>query len=191
MQRGAVDDDDAGRAVIVEIVGDLDDRGRRQRDLLARAVVAAGGDDAIADFQIGHTSTDALDHARNFSGRRERERRLDLVLALDHQDVEEVQRRRLDRDHRFAGTCHGIRHLSQHEIVGLAILRAENGFHGGTQAFRGGIIVGTFLPDLARPDNPDSLSAATHRLILVIASAAKQSRLFPRHGLWIASRRSQ
>ncbi|MEY9900307.1 hypothetical protein ABIA44_004481 [Bradyrhizobium sp. USDA 329] len=132
MQRGAVDDDDAGRAVVVEIVGDLHDRCRRQRDLLARAVVAAGGDDAVADFQIGHARADALDHAGDFRSRRERERRLDLVLALNHQDVEEVQRRRLDRDHGFAGTRHRIRHLGQNEIVGLAILRAEDGFHGST-----------------------------------------------------------
>ncbi|MGY4448923.1 hypothetical protein ACVWZR_003583 [Bradyrhizobium sp. i1.3.1] len=132
MQRGAVDDDDAGRAVIVEIVGNLHDRCRRQRDLFARAVVAAGRNDAIADLQISHAGTDALDHAGDFGGGRERERRLDLVLALNHQDVEEVQRRRLDRDHRFAGTCHRIRHVGKHEIIGLAILRAEDGFHGGT-----------------------------------------------------------
>src|ERR1700748_2858786 len=48
---------------------------------------------------------------------------------LDHQDVEEIQRRCLDRDHGLAGTGHGIRHVGQHEVVGLAKLRAENGFH--------------------------------------------------------------
>jgi hypothetical protein len=38
----------------------------------------------------------------------------------------------LDCDHGFAGTCNRIRHVGEHEIVGLAILRAEDGFHGGT-----------------------------------------------------------
>ncbi len=130
MQRGAVDDDDAGGAVVVEIVRDLHDRSRRQRDLLARAVVAAGGDDAVAGLEVGDPGADALDHARHFRGRRERERRLDLVLALDHQDVEEIQRRRLDRNDGFARSRHRIGHIRQHEIVGLAVLRAENGLHG-------------------------------------------------------------
>ena len=130
MQRRAVDDDDAGGAVEIEIVGNLHDRIGRQRDLFARAVVAAGGDDTVADLQAAHAGADALDNACDFRGRGEREGRLDLVFALDHQDVEEIQRRRLDRDHGFARTRHGIRHVGQHEVVGLAILRAENGFHG-------------------------------------------------------------
>jgi hypothetical protein len=130
MQRGAVDDDDAGGAVEIEIVGNLHDRIGRQRDLLARAVVAAGGHHAVADLQVAHAGTDALDDACDFRGRREREGRLDLVFALDHQDVEEIQRRRLDRDHGLARARHGIGHVSQHEVVGLAILQAENGFHG-------------------------------------------------------------
>jgi hypothetical protein len=54
-----------------------------------------------------------------------------------------------------------------------------------------GVIVEPVLPDLDTGDNPDSLSEAEHRFILVIASAAKQSRLFPPHGFWIASLRSQ
>jgi hypothetical protein len=60
-------------------------------------------------------------------------------------------------------------------------------FMAAPWAFRGGIIVGSFLPDLLLPDNPDSLSEIASGPILVIASAAKQSRLFPQDGLWIAS----
>ena len=94
--------------------------------------MAAGGHHAIADLKVGDASADALDHAGDFRRRRERERRLDLVFALDHQEVEEVQRRGFDPDHGFSRSSHGIRHVRQHEIVGLAILRAENGFHGHT-----------------------------------------------------------
>ncbi|MCK1719772.1 hypothetical protein [Bradyrhizobium sp. 141] len=54
-----------------------------------------------------------------------------------------------------------------------------------------GIIVGPVLPDLGTGDNPDSLSEAMHWPILVIASEAKQSSLFPQDELWIASLRSQ
>ena len=132
MQRGAVDDDDAGGAIEIQIVGNLHDRVRRQRDLFARAVMAAGRHHAVADLQVGDAGADALDHARDFGRRRERKRRLDLVLALDHQDVEEIQRRGLDRDHGLARAGHRIGHIGQHEIVGSAILRAENGFHGHT-----------------------------------------------------------
>jgi hypothetical protein len=32
----------------------------------------------------------------------------------------------------FAGSGHRIRHIRQHQIVGLAVLRAEDGFHGRT-----------------------------------------------------------
>jgi hypothetical protein len=42
-----------------------------------------------------------------------------------------------------------------------------------------------------RPDNPDSLSEAMHWPILVIASIATQSSLFPQDGFWIASLRAQ
>ncbi len=132
MQRGAVDDDDAGCAIEVEIVGNLHNSIRGQRDLLARAVVTAGCRHAIPDFQIGHTRADTLDDAGDFGGRGERKWRLDLVLALDHQDIEEIQRRGLDRNDGLAGFGDRIGHVGQHEIVGLAILRAENGFHGHT-----------------------------------------------------------
>ena len=132
MQRGAVDDDDAGGAVEIQIVGNFDDRVGRQRDLFARAVMAAGRHHAIADLQAGDAGADAFNHAGDFGRRRKRKRRLDLVLALDHQQVEEIQRRGFDRDHGLAGLGHGIGHIGQHEIVGAAILRAENGFHGHT-----------------------------------------------------------
>ena len=132
MQRGAVDDDDAGGAIEIQIVRNFHDRIRRQRDPLARAVVATGRHHAIPHLKIRYACADAFDHARDFRRRRERERRLDLVLALDHQEVEEIQRRRFDRDHRLTRFGDGIGHVGEHEIVGLAILRAENGFHGHT-----------------------------------------------------------
>ena len=132
MQRGAVNDDDAGGAVEIQIVGNFDDGVGGQRDLLARAVMAARRHHAVADLQAGHAGADAFDHAGNFRCRRKRKRRLDLIFALDHQQVEEIQRRGFDRYHGLAGPGHGIGHIGQHEIVGAAILRAENGFHGHT-----------------------------------------------------------
>ena len=132
MQRGAVYDDDAGGAVEIQIVGNFDNGVGGQRDLFARAVMAARCHHAVADLQAGHAVTDAFNHAGDFGGGRKRKRRLDLVLALNHQQVEEIQRRGFDRYHGLAGPGHGIGYIGQHEVVGAAILRAENGFHGHT-----------------------------------------------------------
>src|SRR5262249_1182368 len=106
-----------------------------------------GGDDAIAHLQVGHAGADALDDSCDFRSRRKREGRLDLVLALDHQDVEEIQRRCLDRNDSLARPRHRIGHIRQHEIGGLAVLRAEDGFHGRTWSSQ---VIGLacFMPDL-------------------------------------------
>src|SRR3982074_487211 len=64
MQRGAVDDDDAGGTIEIQIVGNFDDGIRRQRDLFARAVVAARRRHSVADLQVGDPCADASCHAR-------------------------------------------------------------------------------------------------------------------------------
>ena len=46
----------------------------------------------------------------------------------------------------------GVGHVGQHETVGFAILRAENGFHRETPAFR--INSESFMPDLKPGYNP-------------------------------------
>jgi hypothetical protein len=52
-----------------------------------------------------------------------------LVLAGDDQGVEEIQRRRLDPDQRFARTGSRFRDLGQFKLFGAAVVGAENGFH--------------------------------------------------------------
>jgi len=76
-----------------------------------------GQDDAVADFQAGDPGPDALDDSSHFCCRRKRERRLDLVFALNHQDVEEIQRRCLDRNDSLTWLGNRIGHVRQHEIV--------------------------------------------------------------------------
>ena len=95
MQRGAVDHRDAGGAVEVERVGDLHHALRGDRDLLARRAEAAIAEHAVARRQARHARADALHHAGEFGGGRERKRRLELVFAGDDQRVEEIERRGL------------------------------------------------------------------------------------------------
>ncbi|MGY4230226.1 hypothetical protein ACVMIH_007587 [Bradyrhizobium sp. USDA 4503] len=126
----------------------------------ARPVVAAVGDHAIADLEICYAGAGALDHTRDFRHRREREGRLHLVIALDHQDVEKVQRCRLDRNHGLARSGNGIRHVGQNQFVRLAILRAEDGFHGHTWlidgwCFEPDIMVSWFMPHKPRAFDGD------------------------------------
>src|SRR5690606_4758047 len=72
------------------------------------------------------------------------------IFALNHQEVEEVERRRLDRDHRFAGRGDGIGNVGEFEVVGTAVARTENGFHwrhlGQSKWDRAKMPV--FMPDL-------------------------------------------
>jgi len=108
------------------------DQGTDGVKLFAGAIVPARGHHAVAWLQVGDAGADALDDARDFRRRRKRERRFDLIFALDHQQVEKVQRRRFDRDHGLTGFGDGVRYVGQHEVVGAAILRTKDGFHGHT-----------------------------------------------------------
>jgi len=53
MQRGCVDDDDAGGAIEIQIVGNFDDGIRRQRDLSRAPLWPQDATTRSPDFQIG------------------------------------------------------------------------------------------------------------------------------------------
>ena len=58
---------------------------------LGEAAEAGKGDDAVAGLQSLHAFADFLDQARHFSAGREGQRRLDLVEALHHQRIREIE----------------------------------------------------------------------------------------------------
>ena len=109
---------------------------------------------AVADLEVGDPCADAFDHARDLRGRRKRERRLDLVLALDHQEVEEIQRGGSDRDHGLAGARDRIGQLGQHEIVGSGNIASREWLSWTHLSFGRASNAVRFMPDLKPGYNP-------------------------------------
>ena len=134
---GAVGDGQRGRALEVEVGGELDDLVGRDRRALARGVEIGVAHDPVAGCERGDAGADALDHAGELAARRERERRLGLVLAGDDQRVEEIQADGRDLGHDLARPGDRIGDVREHEVVGGAEAMAENGFHGAARMVRG------------------------------------------------------
>ncbi len=84
----------------------------------------------LADLEISDAGANRVDDARHLSAGRERKRRLDLILALDLQNVEEVQTRCLIADSHLAGTRLGNRDIFQRHRLRLAPSVYAPGFHG-------------------------------------------------------------
>src|SRR5262249_12471064 len=56
---------------------------------------------AVADFNVVDVRPDCAHHPRNLTARRKRQRWPHLIFALDHEDVEEIARRRAYIDGHF------------------------------------------------------------------------------------------
>ena len=130
VERRAVRHGQAGRALEIEPFRDLDEALGLRGQPLARRAGADMAEHAVPAREPVDARPDALDHTGKFRRRRERERRLVLVLAGDDQRVEEIQRRRLDGDDRLARAGNGIGQLAELEIVGTAEAGTQDGFHG-------------------------------------------------------------
>src|SRR5262249_21397363 len=100
------------------------------RDALARCARAHPAHHPVARGKSPHTGTDALDHAGEFRGGRERERGLVLVFAGGQQRGEEIERGGLDGDDHPRGPRNRRRDVLDFEVVGAAEAAAQNGFHG-------------------------------------------------------------
>ena len=130
MQRRSVGHAQAGGAVEVEAVGHFDQFISRDSYLFARRAVAGTGDDTVARLHRRHALAHALDHAGKFGSRRERQGRLGLIFIGDNQRVEEIERGRVDTDHRLALAGDRVRYVAEDEIVLGAVMGAEQDFHG-------------------------------------------------------------
>jgi len=137
MQRRAVGDGEAGRAVEVQAGRQCNELVGGKGDPLARGAPADIADDAVAGRKAGDAGSDAFDFAGELGAGREREGRLVLVLAGDDQRVEEVQRGGRDPHDRLARRRRRIGDVGEFEVVGRAVAGAEQGFHDGSvEGFR-------------------------------------------------------
>jgi len=69
---------------------------RRHVDGFRETTVSNRDDDSVAHLVFGHTRAYGHDVAGRFAPRCKRQRRLELIFALDHQNVGEVHRARLE-----------------------------------------------------------------------------------------------
>ena len=89
----AVGDREAGGRRVVHVVGQRDDVVRAGDRLLGEAAVVDEGQDPLPGLEAGDARAHGLDLARQLEAGRERQRRLLLVPAAQHQAVGEVHAR--------------------------------------------------------------------------------------------------
>jgi hypothetical protein len=135
VQRRAVGDEQAGRDIVGQAIRDRDELFERDRHALAaRTPADIRGDPTPQPGRIAALAE--RDHpSRQFGAGREGERRLELVLVLDDETVEEVERGAHDLDDRFAGAGDGVFDLLQHERLGRSEPLAQHGLHEGIPRF--------------------------------------------------------
>jgi len=84
----------------------------------------------ITDLELRHAVADGIDDARVFGARNERERRLDLVLVLNDQQIREIQARGSNRHPHLAGLRLGRRQFLPRECFRADRVVANPGVHG-------------------------------------------------------------
>ena len=130
VQRGAVGNAEAGGAVNVEAIGNLDEPAGRDRNAFARGAVARVTHDAVTDHELCDARAETLDRAGKLCGRRKWQRRFSLVFVGNDQRVEKVKCGCLDLHGYFARPGNRIRNICERQVVRRAVAGAEQGFHG-------------------------------------------------------------
>src|SRR5262245_63745209 len=120
MKGRAIRNADAGGAVEIELVRNLDQSVGADDDPLARSSVSHVADYPVACLECRNSCTQAFDSAGEFGGRRKRRGRLELVFAGDDQSIEKVQRRGVDSNRHLAGAWLRLGNIGQLQIIGPA-----------------------------------------------------------------------
>src|SRR5690606_6157608 len=123
---------EAGGSNEVHVIGHRQHVGAGGGDLLGKAAVAGQPHHPVARLKVGDLAADAGYHTGGLATRREGERRLDLVLALDDQGVGEVDASGVDVDNDLVILGYRIGSLFQRQRAGRSVGFAQNGFHGGS-----------------------------------------------------------
>ena len=129
MHRGAVGHAEGGGGVEVHA------RRNRQRvaaghgNLLGEAAPASERHAPVADLEVADLLSDCGNHARRLAARRERERRLELILALDHQRVREIHPGGMHVEQDLARLDLRGGGIFDNQAFGRAEAFAQDGFH--------------------------------------------------------------
>ncbi len=129
MHGGTVGHAEAGGGDIVHVIGHRQHAHGVGSDLFSKAAETGQAHDAIAHFQMLDAFAHAGDHTSGFTTRRERERRFDLVLALDDQGIGEVDASGVNIDDDFVFLGDRIGRFFQHQTAGRTVGLAQNRFH--------------------------------------------------------------
>jgi hypothetical protein len=130
MIRGPIGNGKSGGAVEVEMRRNFDELVGGHRCALACRIEIRITEDGITRLEAGYSRSDAFDHTGKFTAGRKWKRRLGLVLARDHQGVEEVEPCGRDPGHHLAGPCGRVGNIGDNEVLGCAEALTEKGFHG-------------------------------------------------------------
>jgi len=93
-QRGRLDEGDRGRQPVAVLLG-------RKREFRVAAVLGHG-QDAVTDLDRGHARPDRRHKTGRTLARRERRLGQELILAADHQQIDEIRRRGVNFDQNLA-----------------------------------------------------------------------------------------
>src|SRR5579862_609214 len=127
--RRVIDNGHRGGFFKAERVGNRKDAGgRRNRKFRESAAMSHGGH-AIAGLEISNAFADRIHYAGRFGAGDKRKRRLDLVFALDLQNIEEIEGAGFVLDSDFSGLGRRLVDIVQHHRLRLAPSVYAPGFH--------------------------------------------------------------
>ena len=134
VQRRAVHQHEAGRGLEIHAVRQFQRAAGLGHHLLGEPAYAGQRHDAVADGEIGHAVAQAPHDAGDLAARRERPRRLHLVLAAHHQAVGEVHPGRMYLDQDLAGARSGVRPVLQGKRLDGPERVTDDRLHGSSLA---------------------------------------------------------
>ena len=129
MDRRGVGEDQGGAFLEAALRGQRDRHSGGNQHLFGQPAMAEHRDQPVAHRPTGNALAHRLDDAGNFSARRERTRRLELIFVLDDQNVGIIDGAGLHAHEQLAGGGNGIREVGQLQRLRTAGRGGEQGLH--------------------------------------------------------------
>src|SRR5262249_48948340 len=172
----------------VHAVRDGDEALGVHRDLLGEAAPPSDRHHPVPHAHSGEALAERRDHASHLAARRERQRRLELVLALDDERVREVDAARLDADDHLAPARRTGGDVFNYQALRRAVRLAQDGFHLRTLSqFSSGREFRSAVPRQQGQRYPNSLtlSSSPHTLCRDAFLPFLVGRTYERSLAWI------